>query len=50
MLQIHGIFNLVETLYETRLLQPKIFIWDIGPVYIRGRQEGHGGGVGGAKG
>ena len=24
MLQIHGIFNLVATLYNTKLLQPKI--------------------------
>ena len=29
MLQIHGIFNLVATLYETRLLQTKISIWVI---------------------
>ena len=29
MLQIHGIFNLVATLYETRLLQPKISIWEV---------------------
>ena len=27
MLQIHNIFNLVATLYETRLLQPEISIW-----------------------
>ena len=27
MLQIHDIFNLVATLYETRLLQPEISIW-----------------------
>ena len=26
MLQIHGIFNLVATLYKTRLLQPEISI------------------------
>ena len=28
MLQIHGIFNLVATLYETMLLQPKISVWE----------------------
>ena len=29
MLQIHNVFNLVATLYETRLLQPKISIWEM---------------------
>ena len=27
MLQIHGIFNLVAALYQTRLLQPEFSIW-----------------------
>ena len=29
MLQIHGIFNPVATLFETRLLQSKISSWDV---------------------